>query len=108
MIDPLSPSKTSGLAWTLAGTGQCAEAIATIEQAAKLWPTFSQVWRSRLYVLGNCGREAQARAMLDAPEAAPMALEPEYRAAWRAYLGALRDRRQAPGRSPRAQCWQHG
>jgi DNA-binding winged helix-turn-helix (wHTH) protein/TolB-like protein len=89
-LDPLSPSKTAGLAWTLVGTGQCAEAIKTIEHANDLWPTLPQVWHTRLRVLAQCGRESDALSMLNAPERAPMPLEAEFLSAWRTYIEAIK------------------
>lgn len=95
MLDPLSAPKNAVSARSLAGAGRVAEANAVIDRAYRLWPTNSWEWWVRLDILTNFGRESEARAMLDAPERASGPLEPEFVAAWRAYLDALASKKPA-------------
>ena len=88
MLDPLSPVKAASLAYSLASAGQCADATAAIDRAAKLWPVQPLIWIDRVYVLGNCGREADALTMLAKPAPASLELDAGFFDPWRAYLNA--------------------
>lgn len=64
LFDPLSPRKTAGLAISLAGTGNVAQARRTVEQAMKLWPTNGAVAGAKFYILAMYGNETEALALV--------------------------------------------
>ena len=90
MLMPQSPVQNAGLALGLVATGHVAEAIFTINRAAKIWPSRSFVWFVRFDILAESGHLDEARAMLDSAQNIPVSLEVKSIAARRAYLEALR------------------
>jgi DNA-binding winged helix-turn-helix (wHTH) protein/TolB-like protein len=90
MLMPQSPVQHAGLALALVGTGHVAEAIFTINHAAKIWPSRPFVWFVRFEILAESGHLNEALAMLDSAQNIPVSLEPNSIAARRTYLEALR------------------
>jgi len=89
-LDPLSPPKTSNLAWWYATMGQTAAAEELLDEGLKRWPGHRNIRGSRLHVLAFYGAPGEAMAVLDDPTQRPADLAPQTATVWRTFLDARR------------------
>jgi tetratricopeptide (TPR) repeat protein len=86
-LDPLNPSKSLALIWTLAFSGQFDDAEALIAKEERLWPGNVMIWDTAFTVEAEAGDPAKALALLDDPQR-PGVRDPQDVGVWRALIRA--------------------
>ncbi|WP_395645784.1 adenylate/guanylate cyclase domain-containing protein [Terricaulis sp.] len=87
-LDPLSPSKQRGVAYSLLVTGDSEAARDIVERLAPAWPEHPRLWRARVRMALWSGHYDEVEALLNAPASA--ARTAGDKACWRHAVQALR------------------